>query len=668
MKTAQVMDGRFVQRDMTRIPEPWRSAFDNLPPAQLESLLSALRLLETEPHRAADLAEAVFSVVKNETGLAPWLALVIAIRGRIHSLSCFARLDIFLEFFAKKRDALSAPGVVLQHIDTVCFGALVFRDLPNPDTARWADSALKLLHSSGDVVLRLESGNYLLLYRIWNGDLLGADMLRRQLVPLREQCDSVSVRLLCHSMSAMSLRLFIDNDGCHREIDAGLALARQTGQHFWDSHLYMQGGFLALSMANLVEAKEWLERMERAAQPEDYLDRSGYHYLYAWYSLVQDEQKFALTHAHESVRLAECSGARFPIAVTHMGLAQVLMEQRQRGQALRHIAKARRVLRKMPGNPAIKFARGLAQAQLCFKLDMRGRGLKVLARTLAVGREQHYLNFPWWRGEPMAQLCAQALSHGIERDYVLWLIRQRRLQPPEGVHDWYWPLTVDVLGIPDIRLDGERVELGARQEALLVALAALGRSQQWVDRTQLLDQLWPDAEGDRAERALDTAIHRLRKQLGSEAMVLTRPGALALNPRLCRVDYRLLRETLKNPSSADVPALLTALHNVTTLPERVRVMLPVHHLQRRLVESVLDLLKGQSDEQSQRYLERLVEAVPGNEKAWQVLIRGYVQQALHSAALNAWQRCNDTLADSPGGVSPTTRELVEPWLHKVKPQ
>lgn len=662
VSAAQVMKGRFVRQDITCPPEPWWSALDNLPPAQADSLKSAYRLLETEPHRASDLAEAVFPAVQNDTGLAPWLALVIAIRGRIHSLSCFSRLDVFLEFFAKKRDALEAPSVLVQHIDTAYFGALVFRDLSNPDIAYWANSALNLLHSGGDADLRLEGGNYLLLYRIWNGDLLGADILRRQLVPLREQAHSASIRLLCHSMSAMSLRLFVENEGCHYEIDAGLALAQQSGRHFWDSHLYMQGAFLALSMANLIEAKEWLERMELAAQPEDYLNRSGYHYLYAWYNLVQDEQKFALTHAQESLRLAQYSGAPFPIAVTHMGLVQVLLEQRQRRQALRHIAKARKVLRKMPSNPAMTFARGLTQAQMCFKLDMRSRGLKVLARTLALGCEQHYLNFPWWRGEPMAQLCAEALAHDIEREYVLWLIRQRRLQPPEGVHDWYWPLTVEVLGIPNIRLDGERLELGARQEALLVALAAMGRGQQWVDRVQLSDRLWPDAEGDRAERALDTAIHRLRKQLGSEHMVLTRPGALALNPRLCRVDYRLLYETLQNPSPEDISVLLKALNQVTTLPERIRALIPAHHLQRRLVESLLDLLKDRSDEQTQRHLECLLEATPEVERAWQLLIRSYVQQTLYGAALDAWRRCTEVLAETPGGVSPTTRALVEPWL------
>lgn len=117
--------------------------------------------------------------------------------------------------------------------------------------------------------------------------------------------------------------------------------------------------------------------------------------------------------------------------MTRMALAQTYLDQRRISPALLQLRRARRVARSLPKHRGMTFARGLAPAHISFKLGMRRRGRRALARALAIGARHRYLNFPWWRSEVMSRLCAQALDANIEPDYVRWLIARRRLRPPQ---------------------------------------------------------------------------------------------------------------------------------------------------------------------------------------------------------------------------------------------
>src|SRR6185436_10369853 len=46
---------------------------------------------------------------------------------------------------------------------------------------------------------------------------------------------------------------------------------------------------------------------------------------------------------------------------------------------------------------------------------------------------------------------------------------------------------------------------------------------------EVADLMWPDAEGDRAEHALEITLHRLRALLGDAALVKRQDGLLTLD-------------------------------------------------------------------------------------------------------------------------------------------
>lgn len=631
-------------------------------------LLSAQATYWASPCEAAAEAERLLPELADRDDLAPWLALVLAVNGRIHTLSRFDRLDPLLRFFDEHRHALRAPRSVELEIDSSFFGALVFRQPDHPRMAMFAESCEEAFENEGPAYLRLNAAYHLLLHRIWCGRLTAADGLSSRMMALRDRTDDIRARLLCHSVSAMIRRLFLDYDKCQEEIQLGMDLARDSGVHSWDSHLCMQAAMLALSRGNAEEGRQWLDTMGAAAPPEYLLDRSGYHYVQAWLHALEKRPPRAEHHAAESVRLAVQSGAIFPQAVTHMGLGQLHLDAGRLPSGLYHIAQARRVGRRMRSSKPVQFMRGLLQAQVAFKLGMHRRGLKALRHALEVGSAEHYVNYPWWRRDIMAELCAHALDAGIEPEYVQMLIRLRRLRPPEErsaeINGWYWPLQIDVLGAPRILLDGHPVQLVPRMQDLLLALACLGDGRSWISREALADRLWPDSEGDRAQQTLDTAIHRLRKQLGSEPLIMTRPGLVALDNGLCQVDYWRLLRLMEQPTleQDEVRTLLHLAQSLCTAPsEELHRFLPADSLRHRVAARILDAADtGEFPSGTvSHWLETLVNLVPENEPAWQALIRHYGHTGAASAAETAWDRCRAALEEHAGRTpSPQTRKLL----------
>ena len=94
------------------------------------------------------------------------------------------------------------------------------------------------------------------------------------------------------------------------------------------------------------------------------------------------------------------------------------------------------------------------------------------------------------------------------------------------------------LGRFSLLLNGKPAEFGRkaprRQLELLKAIIALGGRE--ISTASLVSELWPDVDGDTAQRSFDTTLHRLRKMLGDERVLVLRDGKLSLDGRYCWVD------------------------------------------------------------------------------------------------------------------------------------
>lgn len=96
-----------------------------------------------------------------------------------------------------------------------------------------------------------------------------------------------------------------------------------------------------------------------------------------------------------------------------------------------------------------------------------------------------------------------------------------------------------------IEVEGKPLEQSGKSQKkileLLEVLVTLGGRN--VNCDQLTEILWPDAEGDLARQSLETALHRLRKLIGKEAVLLN-SGMISLNDSYCWLDLWAFEATV----------------------------------------------------------------------------------------------------------------------------
>ena len=101
-----------------------------------------------------------------------------------------------------------------------------------------------------------------------------------------------------------------------------------------------------------------------------------------------------------------------------------------------------------------------------------------------------------------------------------------------------WPLQLYMLGPFEIRVEGQllpkRRKTPQRLLELLQAIVASGGKA--VPVSYLIDQLWPDSDGDRAVATFSKTLKRLRKYLAVEGVVHLGHGTVTLDPTRCWVD------------------------------------------------------------------------------------------------------------------------------------
>ena len=99
-------------------------------------------------------------------------------------------------------------------------------------------------------------------------------------------------------------------------------------------------------------------------------------------------------------------------------------------------------------------------------------------------------------------------------------------------------VSVFTLGRFSLLLNGKQAEFGRkaprRPLELLKAIIALGGRD--ISTASLMSALWPDVDGDTAQRSFDTTLHRLRKVLGDDRVLALRDGKVSLDSRYCWVD------------------------------------------------------------------------------------------------------------------------------------
>jgi LuxR family transcriptional regulator, maltose regulon positive regulatory protein len=287
-----------------------------------------------------------------------------------------------------------------------------------------------------------------------------------------------------------------------------------------------------------------------------------WHLLSSRLDLMQGRHRSALTHARLALRLI--TESRLPERWRGLSVMQEGQVQMAVGAYAEAVPFFSRAGREASGSQAgfCHCLAHLAQALHYLQAGETPAGLRDLASGLQLARELAWLNF--FRPSPQvaATICAAALEHGIEASFAREVIQQRSLPVarPDLV-EWPWPIRVRSLGALRIELNSQALNFKGKVakkplELLLFVVASSGSD---VSVATVAFSLWRELDGDKARAALNVALHRLRKLLGSDDAVLLAHGRLSLNPQTVWVDCLAFEQLADSVGLPTLPLLAAPL-------------------------------------------------------------------------------------------------------------
>ncbi|BCG48694.1 Transcriptional activator of maltose regulon, MalT [Citrifermentans bremense] len=454
----------------------------------------------------------------------------------------FTPLDQWLALLEEMRiEEIEFPTRQLEEqIAMSIFNAMAFRQPHHRDISKWRERALSLVRGSADLNLRLQSAIHLVVHDLWNGNFGRATVLLEQTLamassgkpsPMTRITIMNAQVLYCYFTGAWASGVAIVSDA--------LKMANESGVHVWDSQLMGTGAGCALCMGDSAAADELLNAMRDRLQWGMRLDIGQYHGLRGWQESLGRRFQAAIPHLEHSLESLQGTGFMATEVVMLITLADNLGMTGNATRARACLSRAYDIARGM-GSGYLEFLCLLNSAALALDAADEVQGDMLLRQAMTLGSAGGYLNGWCWRPDALVQLCTKALENDIETAYVTRLVRHWALapeKPPQHLDEWPWQFRIFTLGGFQLLRGNELLALTGKAKKpleLLKAVVAFGGSNVPLER--LTDALWPDADGDLAQRSFDTTLHRLRKLLADEKVLQLQAGKLSINPRYCWID------------------------------------------------------------------------------------------------------------------------------------
>lgn len=290
-------------------------------------------------------------------------------------------------------------------------------------------------------------------------------------------------------------------------------------------------------------------------------------------------------------------------------------------------------------------------------------------------RHDHVILDIWWRPKVMAEILAHALEAEIEVEYARSVIRRRGLRAPSAaLKHWPYPVKISTLGQFEIAIDDLPLTYQGKVQRkplellkYLCAAAGHGAPQDLIE-----EALWPDADGEAADQAFRTTLHRLRKLLRHEEAVLLDDRHVSLDSSLVSLDhiaFERLAQDVDRANAETIEQTLSLYRGHFLQGETASWALPVRERLRarflELTECLGERLeeRGNVNEAAQQYL-RALEVEPVAEMMCRRLMMTYMRLGRRSEAIGIYQRFSHALHTKLG--VPPTSETVSLYHHISK--
>ncbi len=451
-------------------------------------------------------------------------------------------LQTFEKYPSKKIEGRVASSMVQ---------ALCIRQPQRPDVDFWTKRALSLGRDNKDIEARVRTLSDAAMCAFFKGGLPKAVSFIASLKELTTSSNVSHLGQIGARVVESSCYLFTSSfRNGKKSVSEGLKLSQTTGVHIMDFILLGISAEIALETDDLKAAGNELEKMSSLLDEAAPFLKSGYHYDRSREALIQNDLTLAAYHARLASDLAGKTGRGVNMGLCWLREATILYRSGKYEQGIRlqknALAIARRSKSRIVESKAL-----LTGAYFVLDRGDETSGLALLREALVMARELRYYFSPDDDAALTERLCTMALEAGIEVDHVQTVIRKRNLvphDPPLHLDNWPWAIQIYTLGRFDMVIDGKAFPFLRKTQKkpleMLKLIVSFGDGQE-VGKSQLSDILWPNADGDNAQRSFDTTLYRLRQLLGHDTVIHLREGRLSIDQRYCWVDSMAFERILK---------------------------------------------------------------------------------------------------------------------------
>jgi DNA-binding SARP family transcriptional activator len=348
-----------------------------------------------------------------------------------------------------------------------------------------------------------------------------------------------------------------EGDAAHRTIEKTLDISEKLGIHIYDFPVLAYGAYLALSTGDRLLSKRYLDRLEMHLSPHAVSDTAQFHHISTEAALLMKDWPGVKFHLDNAIRLSKICGMPLGIAfsLTLQASLYLVQELPQKAMAVLDRIMALDVPRH---TGSIYFLNQLLRADCARIQHQKDKMIAHLKAAFADRAENGFILPIGIDRDRVAVLFAETITAGIETPIVKEFIERMKLTPPsEACADdsWPWSFKIYTLGRLEIFTGDHPIDLSGKPpkktlELLKLLICSSGRP---LSRDKIIDQLWPDTDGDRAVQNMKTALHRLRTLLGQSSSVLLKNSRLALNPEFCWVDAWHFESLVRLARSATTP-------------------------------------------------------------------------------------------------------------------
>ena len=477
---------------------------------------------------------------KNETGVfMAWSGVVSSI---IAGQDDYKPLDGWFSAFEDMTPLFQSVSSrsIRAGVASAIFQGLYNRQPSYPEIETWEKRVLSSLDDHDTLDAKILALYRLAHYRLFRGDFKEGGFYVGSLQRLADSAAATPFAKIRRSLiESIYYRFTGSYNKCLDAVTTGLELSMDTGVHVQDIWLLTFGVSSALNVGDTTTAKRLLENMASMNKVAS-LDWWTYHQLRSREALSRGDPKQALFHIDLAFQFGKNLGVPSCICDCHLVKSYALHRLGKYRESEDHLAHASQIASQMKSK-LFRFYTLLARALFALDRGDEASGIFSLEKAFTLGREGGYFTAIIDRPSSLAKLCIKALEVEIEVEYAQQLIRKLNIIPEKphlSSESWPWPLKVYTLGRFAVLIDGTPAHSSRKVQqkplAVLKALISLGGRE--VSEDEIMDHLWPDADGDLAQQSFASALHRLRQLLSCEKAIQRQEGKLTLDERFCWVD------------------------------------------------------------------------------------------------------------------------------------